>query len=88
MRTPLVQTAETLGGHLGKFPRGDYGSQLASQGPRDAELTWQSEDQGRSVPLPVRTNPIHSVFQSTSLATEFSVSESLVCCEIHTLIAS
>lgn len=71
-----------------KLSRGDDGSQLASQGPRDPELTWQSEDQGGSVPLPIRTNPIHFVFQSTALATEFSVSGSLVCCEIHTLIAS
>lgn len=81
---PLVQTAKAPGGHTGKL------NQVPSSGligPRHAELIWQSEDEGRGVPLQVRPNPTHSVFQSTALTTEFTVSGSLVCCEINTLTA-
>lgn len=71
MMTPLVQTTEALCGH--KFPKVGYRS--------------KSEDQGRGVPLRVRPNTSHLVFQSTFLTTEFTMSGSLARCEINTLMA-
>lgn len=62
-----------LAGHLAvweggtKCPRQCCRSKLVSQGPRDTEPLWQSEDQVQGVFLQVRLNTSHLVFQSTSL---------------------
>lgn len=93
MVTPVVQAAEAPSGHMAmwegwtKFLRLGYGSTLISQGPPDTEPLWQSEDQGRGVPVPARLNVSHLVFQPTALLPEFTVSGSLAYCEINTLTA-
>lgn len=75
-------------GELNQVPKSGLWIKIDLTGPLRCQVSViVRKDQGNSVPLRVRPNTSYLVFWSISLTTEFTMSGSLACCEINTLMA-